>query len=339
MTEAPPTSSTRAVVCERYGSPAELVLRDVGIAEPGPGEVRVAVHAVGVNFPDALLIRGTYQERPPLPFVPGGEFAGTVVRSGPGVTGWEPGARVMAVTFLGALAAQVNVPATLLCRVPGPMPMTVAAGFLGVYCTAYYALHDVAALRSGETLLVTGASGGVGLAAVQIGRALGARVIAAASSRDKTGFAVANGAQAGIDYTQESLRDRLRDLTGGRGVDVVVDPVGGRVFDEAVRRVGRGGRYVIVGFAGGRIGALPANLPLLKGFAVLGANFALLRDADPERARSIAAAVADLYSDGRIRPHVERSYPLEAVAEALAHVEQGRARGKIVVTLGPGPAS
>jgi len=321
---------TRALVCRRFGPLRDLSFERIPIAPPGPGELRIRVQYVGLNFPDVLLVRGAYQERPPFPFTPGGELSGIVTDVGAGVDVCWRGERVMAITFRGALAEEINVCADRVRRVPPTMSMETAAAFQGVYFTAYYALVLRGCLQSGETLLVLGSSGGVGSAAVQIGRALGATVIGAAGSAEKAEFALAQGAHHAIDYASQSLRDRVRELTDGRGADVVLDPVGGKVFDEAVRAVAWNGRYLVVGFAAG-IGSLPANLPLLKGYSLVGVYYGRFREFEPVAAQEAARATEALYEKGLIAPHIGATYPFESAVAALEHLARGDARGKIVV--------
>lgn len=332
------SASVHALVCHRYGPLADLEFRPLALGPPARGELRVRVEAVGINFPDALLVTGRYQERPVLPFVPGGELSGTVIGFGPDTAGFAPGDRVMAVTLRGALASEVNVRSDLVRRVPDGMPMTMAAALQGVYCTAHYALSRRAQLRPGETLLVTGASGGVGLAALQLGVARGARVIAAASTREKLAFAMQHsGVTRGIAYGEEPLRERLRELEADGAVDVVLDPVGGAVFEPAARAMRWDGRYVVVGFASGTVPCLPANLPLLKGFTLTAAYYGRFRELDPAGAAQVSAEVEEAWRLGQVRPVIERVFPFHEAREALQHVFEGHARGKVVVQVaGPG---
>ena len=260
----------RAVLCKAYGPPESLVVEDVPALAPGPGQVVVTVEAAGVNFPDTLIIQNKYQFKPALPFSPGGEAAGTIKALGAGVSGFEVGQRVIAFTGHGAFAEEVLADAGRLLPIPPGMSAEIAACFVMTYGTSYHALKDRALLQPGETLLVLGAAGGVGLAAVEIGKALGARVIAAASSAAKLEVCREHGADALINYDSEDLRERLKTLTEGRGVDVIYDPVGGGFTAPALRSMAWRGRLLVVGFANGQIPSIPLNLTLLKGCAIVG---------------------------------------------------------------------
>ena len=325
----------KAIVCRELGAPEQLVLEETEIEPPRPGEVRVRVQACSINFPDLLLIRGLYQEKPELPFIPGGEVAGVVEDAAPGPGMPAPGDRVMAISWRGGLAEYVNVPAAQAWPIPAGMSVQAAAGFPGVYGTAYHALKQRAGLRSGEVLLVLGAAGGVGLAAVQIGKAFGACVIAAAAGAEKRAFLERSGADDVIDYGTGQLRDTVRQLTGGRGADVIFDPVGGDFFDQAVRCVGWNGRILVVGFASGRIPQLPVNLALLKGMSVVGVFFGRFMKEEPDEARGNMRALTSLVADGRLHPHVHRVFPLEETAAAMNCLRDRQALGKVVVAVRP----
>jgi len=322
----------KAVLCKRYGPPESLVLEDVPAPEPGPGEVVISVKAASVNFPDVLIIQNKYQFKPPLPFSPGSELAGVVKRVGEGVTTVRAGDRVMAFTTYGAFAEEVKTEASRLVPMPQKMDFSTGAAFLLTYGTSDHALRDRAELKSGETLLVLGAAGGVGLAAIEIGAALGARVIACASSEDKLAVCREHGAQATINYAAEDLRERVKALTEGRGVDVVYDPVGGAYTEPAFRSLAWRGRLLVVGFAAGEIPKLPLNLPLLKGAAVIGVFWGDFTRREP---RAFADSIAQLgrwYSEGKLRPHVSQTLPLERAAEAIKLLASRQAKGKIVLT-------
>jgi NADPH2:quinone reductase len=301
---------------------------------PGPGEVLVEVHAAGVNFPDGLMVAGTYQTKPALPFSPGSEVAGLVRAVGHGVDGLAPGTRVTAFCGTGGYAEQVVVAATRVHPIPDGMPMEHAAAFPVVYGTSFHGLVDRAALLAGETLLVLGASGGVGLTAVQIGAALGARVIAAASSAEKLALAAEHGATDLIDYGSEDLRARVKEITGGAGVDVVYDPVGGPSAEAAVRSLAWGGRYLTVGYASGDIPRVGMNRLLLQEGSLLGVLWGAWAVRNPQSNAANMARLFDLYTDGRLRPHVSCSHPLSEAATALGVVMNREALGKLVLTTG-----
>ena len=321
----------KAVLCKAYGPPDSLVLEDVPAPEPGPGQVVVGVKACGVNFPDTLMIQGKYQHKPEFPFSPGGEVAGTVLRVGPGVEGVDIGDRVIAYTGYGGFAEEVVAGADRLIRMPAGMDFVQASAFVLTYGTSLYALKDRGRLAPGETLLVLGAAGGVGIAAVEIGKALGARVIAAASSEDKLALCREHGADETIDYGREDLREQLRALTGDRGVDVVYDPVGGPYTEPALRGTAWGGRFLVVGFAAGEIPRIPLNLPLLKGCDIVGVSWGGFLRRDGSRTAAHLEELVSLYATGKLKPHVTVTYPLERAAEALDDIMQLRAKCKIVV--------
>ena len=325
----------KAVVCEKLGPPENLVVRDIEPAPLQASQVQIRVAACSINFPDVLMIAGQYQERPELPFVPGGEVSGTVSAVGRGVDGFAPGDNVMAVTYRGGLAEMVNADSTSVHRIPAGMSRIVAAGFSGVCCTSYHALRQRGQLQAGETLVVLGAAGGVGLAAVQIGTAMGARVIAAVSSDEKARVALDGGAQHTINYSSVDLRGEIYRLTGGRGADVICDPVGGDLFDTAARCVAWNGRILVVGFAAGRIPRYPVNLALLKGASVVGVFYGRFEKEQPEDAARNMRELINLYSAGKLRPFVSQTFPLKDTAEAMNRVKERKATGKVVVIVDP----
>ncbi|MGI5166439.1 NADPH:quinone oxidoreductase family protein [Spirillospora sp. CA-253888] len=314
----------RALVCEEPGS---VVPRDLPTPEPGPGQVLVAVEAAGVNFVDGLFVEGRYQIKPPLPFVPGGEVAGTVVAVGPEVTDPAPGTRVVALCGLGGFASHIVVPA--LAAVPTGLDAPRAATFVQSYCTSLFALRDRAALRAGETVLVLGAGGGVGLAAVQVAKALGARVLAAASSPEKRKAALAAGADEAVD-TAEDVKTAARALSDG-GVDVVYDPVGGGLADPALRALREGGRYAVIGFASGTIPSLPLNQVLLRNRAVVGVDWGAWQLSHPLEQRALLEELLAWAEEGRITPAAPRGEPLEKAAEVLADLRERRVVGKVAL--------
>jgi NADPH2:quinone reductase len=306
---------------------------EVGEPVPGRGEVLVAVRAAGVNFPDVLLARGKYQFQPELPFSPGGELAGEVIAVGDGVSRLASGDRVAATMIHGAFAERVVVPEDACAKLPPEVDDVTAAGFLVTYGTAYHALVERAALASGETLLVLGAAGGVGLAAVEVGKLLGARVLAAASSPDKLALCRDRGAEAGIDYGRENLKERAKALSGG-GVDVVFDPVGGEHSEAALRALAWSGRLLVVGFASGTIPKIPLNLVLLKSCQIVGVFWGMAARRDPEGNRRSVDRLLGWLAEGALRPHIDARLPLERGAEAIERLERREARGKLVVTMG-----
>jgi NADPH2:quinone reductase len=321
----------KAVLCKAYGPPESLVVEDIASLEPGPGQVVVKVVAAGVNFPDTLIIQNKYQFKPPLPFSPGGEAAGTVLRVGEGVTGFAPGQKVIAFTGHGAFAEEVLADASRLLPIPNDMSFEIAASFVMTYGTSYHALKDRAAIRAGETLLVLGAAGGVGLAAVEIGKALGAKVIAAASSPEKLAVCTQHGADAVINYASEDLRERLKALTEGRGVDVVYDPVGGGYSEPALRSMAWRGRFLVVGFANGQIPSIPLNLTLLKGCSIVGVFWGDFVRREPKASARDLAELMELLQQGRLKPLVSASYRFDEIAQALNAVLERKVTGKIVV--------
>jgi NADPH:quinone reductase len=324
----------KAVLCKQYGPPDSLVIEELPPQKPGAGEVVVAVKAASVNFPDVLIIQNKYQFKPPLPFSPGSELAGVVKEAGPGVSGWRPGNRVIAFTTYGAFAEEVKTEAARLLPMPERMDFVTGAAFLLTYGTSDHALRDRAQLKAGETLLVLGAAGGVGLAAIEIAKALGARVIAGASSDDKLAVCREHGADAAINYASEDLRERIRALTEGRGVDVVYDPVGGPYTEPAFRSLAWRGRLLVVGFAAGEIPKLPLNLPLLKGASVVGVFWGDFAKREPKAFADSVRQLARWYGEGKLRPHVSQTFPLEKAADALKLLASRQAKGKIVLTVG-----
>jgi NADPH2:quinone reductase len=324
----------KAVVCKQYGPPESLVVEDIPSPEPGPGEAVLTVKAASVNFPDVLIIQNKYQLKPPLPFSPGSEMAGIVKAVGEGVTNVRKGDRVMAVTGYGAFAEEVKADARRVLPIPDGMDDLTAAAFPVTYGTSDHALSDRGALARGETLLVLGAAGGVGIAAIEIGKALGARVIACASSDDKLEVCRQHGADATINYSTEELRGRIAQLTDGRGADVVYDPVGGPYTEPALRSIAWRGRHLVVGFAAGDIPRIPLNLALLKGCSIVGVFWGEFARREPERFAERVGQLDRWYREGRLRPHVAETLPLERAAEALTRMASRQVKGKIVVVVG-----
>lgn len=323
----------RAVVCRSFGPPPDLELEEIDRPTLRDGEVRIAVHGCGVNFPDTLIIEGRYQFRPDPPFVPGCEAAGFVLEVAPDVTDVRQGDRVVALLTHGGFAEEVVTDAARVWPVPDSMDLATAAGFPFTYGTAYHALVQRAQLAAGETLLVLGAGGGVGVAAVAIGRALGARVIAIASSAEKRELAQAHGAEVALDYEPAPLKSRLMPLTSGHGVDVVFDAVGGAVAEQALRSIAWNGRYLVVGFASGSIPQMPLNLVLLKGCSIVGVFWGEAMRREPEVHRENFRALAELYACGKLAPAITEYAGIERVPEAIAALRDRRATGKIVVRI------
>jgi len=323
----------KAIVCEKHGPPDSLVVKDLPSPRAGAGEVVVSVRAASVNFPDVLIIENKYQFKPPLPFSPGSELSGVIKEVGEGVSGWRGGDRVMAFTTYGAFAEEAKIEATRLARLPAKMSFEEGAAFVLTYSTSDHALRDRAALSAGETLLVLGASGGVGLAAVEIGKALGARVIACASSGEKLAVCREHGADETIDYAAEDLRDRIKTITDGKGLDVVYDPVGGLYTELAFRSIAWRGRLLVVGFAAGEIPKLPLNLALLKGASVVGVFWGDFARREPKQFAASLRQIAAWYEAGKLRPHVSQTFPLTRAAEALKLMAARKVKGKIVLTV------
>ena len=321
----------KAVLCKAFGPAETLVLEEIASPAIKKNEILLDVHAAGVNFPDTLIIEGKYQFKPPFPFSPGGEAAGVVCEVGEKVSHLKVGDRVMALTGWGSFAEQVAVPGYNVLPIPPSMDFNIAAAISKTYGTSMHALKQRANLQPGETLLVLGASGGVGLAAVEIGKAMGARVIAAASSADKLAVAKAAGADELINYSEASLKDEVKRLTDGNGADVIYDPVGGDLFDQAIRSIAWNGRLLVVGFASGRIPELPVNLALLKGAAVVGVFWGSFAQRQPQDNAANFQQLFTWYGEGKLKPLVSQAYPLEQAAQAINDLGQRKAVGKIVV--------
>jgi NADPH2:quinone reductase len=321
----------KALVATRCGEPSDLEYRDVPDPEPGPGQVLVDIRAIGCNFPDILMVQGKYQVKPPLPFSPGHEIAGVVRAVGAGVTRVQPGARVIASLEWGGYAERAVTPAARVFPIPDAMPFDEAAALFVVYQTGYCALVRRAALQPGEWLLVHGAAGGVGLAAVQLGKALAARVIATAGTPEKLEVARRAGADVLIDYRTEDWIERVKAVTGGEGADVIYDPVGGDVFDGSTKCIAFEGRLLTIGFAGGRIPTLAMNRVLLKNFSVVGVHWGYYQRRGSPLVGEWMDALLKLYDQGRIRPVIYRTYPLREAAAALRALAARESYGKVVL--------
>jgi NADPH2:quinone reductase len=323
----------KALYCREFSPEENLKVEDIDTPVLPPAHVMIDVKAAGLNFPDLLCIRGDYQLKPPLPFVPGGEGAGVVTQLGEGVDNLTVGDRVCFNGLTGAFAQQVASPAGAVTKIPDGMPFEQAAGLTVVYATSYYALKQRGKLQAGETLLVLGAAGGVGLAAVELGKAMGAKVIAAASSDEKLAAAKAHGADEGINYTTEDLKARVKELTGKQGADVIYDPVGGELAEAAFRAIAWEGRHLVIGFASGPIPKLPLNLPLLKGASAVGVFWGAWAMRDPGAHYKNMAELFEFYETGAIKPHVAATYPLEQFLEAFGELSGRRAIGKVVLSM------
>lgn len=327
----------RAIIIKEHGRPEDMVIEHKAVPVPGPGQMLVEARAIGVNYPDLLVIGGTYQTLAALPFSPGKDLSGVVRAVGPGVSGVEPGERVLCQMEYGAYAEQVVVDEASCLRIPDQMPFEDAAAMGLVYQTAYFALVERGLYRAGETVLVNGAAGGVGLAAVQIAKGLGATVLAGVLTGAQAAVARDGGADHVVDLSvpnlHDALRDQVRALTDGRGADIVLDPIGGDVFDAALRSLAWRGRMVVIGFISGRIPQIRANYLLVKNIQVSGLQWSDYRERDPERVRRVQSMLFDLYQAGRVRPRVMRTFRFEDFAHALGLVRDGAVTGKVVLTV------
>jgi NADPH2:quinone reductase len=333
MLQKEPTRQARAIQCTVFGEPESLVSASVELPAPGSRQVRVAIRAAGVNFADYLIVGGKYQIKPDLPFTPGLEAAGEVVELGPGVNDLQLGQRVAVVTRPGGcFATGAVIDAAHVVPLPSAIDFVTASCMPVAYGTAHFALSHRGRLRAGETLLVTGAAGGVGLAAVEVGKALGARVIAAARGQDRLELVRSRGADELVDYGAESLRDRVKALTGGSGADVILDPVGGDVFDECLRVINNEGRILVVGFAGGRIPSVPANRILIKNCSIVGVDYGTEMDGPPAL-RARLTEVFSWFAQGRLKPHISARLSLNEAGAALRLLAARAAHGKIALEM------
>jgi NADPH:quinone reductase-like Zn-dependent oxidoreductase len=321
----------RAIVCNAYGPPEDLVIADVAEPVPGPGQLLVRVHVAAVNFPDVLLIAGKYQIRIPVPFTPGSELAGEVLAAGEGAA-FSPGQRVFGATAVGAFAERALLDTRSAALVPDDADFASAAAFGVTYRTAYHALRSIAQVAEGDWVVVLGAAGGVGLAAVDLAVAMGARVLAAASSPEKLELCRQRGAQATVDYDREDLKSRIRELTGD-SARVIIDPVGGPYSEPALRGLARGGTFITLGYAAGTIPAIPLNLVLLKGISVRGMEIRTFMGDHPDEAARDMAELSQMFADGRIRPYIGARFPLAETPAALRYVAERKVLGKVVIDL------
>lgn len=322
----------QALLCEEHGPPESLNMRDVAVPQPGEGEILIRVHAAGLNFPDSLIIENKYQIKPPLPFSPGGELAGVVEAVGPGVTRFKAGDRVAALPSWGSFAEYAVAKDVRTTPVPDTMDFETAAVFAFAYGTSHHAFKQRAKLQAGETVLVLGASGGVGLAAVEIAKAMGARVIAAASTADKLAIAREHGADELVNYDEQDMKAVVKDLTGGKGVDVIYDPVGDKYADPAFRTIGWEGRYLVIGFAGGQIPAIPFNLPLVKGASIVGVFWGDFVTRTPAEHHRNMAELYEMHAAGKLKPRISGRYALKDAAQAIRQLTERTITGKVVIT-------
>jgi NADPH:quinone reductase len=332
----------KAMLCTHYGPPEEMELRDLPSPVPGKGQVLITVKACGVNFPDVLMLADKYQFRPALPFPPGGEVAGVVKALGEGVTNLKVGDRVAVSVGSGGFVEEVLADARRCVPVPANVSFEVASAFIVTYGTSYHALKDRARLKAGEYLVVLGAAGGVGLSAVELGVAMGAKVIAGASTQEKVDLAIKHGAEAGFVYPklpltrdqQKAMSDKIKELTGGRGADVLYDPVGDQYAEPSLRAMNWEGRYLVIGFAAGEIPKIPLNLTLLKGCDVLGVFWGAFTGRNPQAANEALREIMQMISDGKLKPDVSAKFPLARAGESIRMLQDRKAMGKVVVTMG-----
>lgn len=323
----------KAIVCHSFGPSSKLKYEEVTDPVPGEKEILIDVHACSVNFPDTLIIQGLYQFKPDLPFSPGSDIAGTVAAVGEGVKGFKPGDEVVGFAAHGGFAEKAVVKSNACFPKPPGMDMVQAAAFLMAYGTSYHALKDRAQLKEGDTLLVLGAAGGVGLTAVELGKQMGAKVIAAASTAEKLAVCQSYGADELINYTEVDLKGTVKELTQGKGVDVVYDPVGGAFSEPALRAMAWNGRYLVVGFAAGDIPKIPLNLPLLKGCQIVGVFWGSFAQQFPGENLQNTMQLIQWFAGGKLRPKIHDTYPLPNAAQALEDIQARRVKGKAVIVM------
>ena len=320
-----------AWLCDNPVGVDALTWKELPTPTPSAGEVLVEIHAASLNFPDLLIVQNKYQMKPALPFVPGSEYAGVVQAIGAGVAHLKVGQPVACLSGTGGFATHTLAPAALCMPLPAGFPMVDAAAFIMIYATSHHALVDRARLKAGETVLILGAAGGVGTSAIQIAKACGARVIAAASSDDKCALCTSIGADATINYTSSNLREAVKTLTAGKGPDVIYDPVGGDYSEQAFRSIGWRGRYLVVGFAAGPIPSLPLNLALLKGASIVGVFWGDFSKREPKANAAMMAELAQWYGQGKIKPVIDRTMPMAELKAAFAHMGSRGVKGKLVM--------
>lgn len=323
----------KAIQCHKHGLPSDLTYTDVNLPKPGDKEILISIKACSLNFPDTLIIQGKYQFKPDLPFTPGSDIAGVVKEVGELVKHLKVGDEVFGFTMTGGFAEEAIVPAKMVFPKPPNMDFPTAASFLLAYGTSYHALKDRALLKSGETLVVLGASGGVGLAAIELGKVLGARVIAAASTDEKLDVCKAHGADDTINYSKEDLKNRIKELTDGKGADVIYDPVGGDYSESALRAIAWEGRYLVVGFAAGDIPKIPLNLALLKGCQIVGVFWGAFATKDPMANMTNSMELMQLFTEGKLKPRIHATYCLEDTPIALQEMMDRKVKGKSVIVM------
>ncbi len=321
----------QAWLCENPTGVDSLQWKELPTPEPKAGEVLIEIKAASLNFPDLLIVQNKYQTKPALPFVPGSEYAGVVVAVGEGVTQLKVGQSVACLSGTGGFATHTIAPAALCMPLPSGFPHVDAAAFIMIYATSHHALVDRAQLKAGETVLVLGAAGGVGTSAIQVAKAVGARVIAAASTDEKCELCKSIGADATINYSTQDLREAIKAATGGKGPDVIYDPVGGDFAAPAFRSIAWRGRYLVIGFAAGPIPALPFNLPLLKGASIVGVFWGGFAKAEPKASAAMMVELARWYAEGKIKPVIDRTMPMAGLKAAYAHMGSRGVRGKLVM--------
>ncbi len=320
-----------AWLCENPTGVDALTWKELPTPQPGPGEVLIAIEAASLNFPDLLIVQNKYQMKPTLPFVPGSEYAGVVQAVGDGVQHLTPGQSVACLSGTGGFGTHTIASAKLCLALPKDFSFVDAAAFIMTYATSYHALMDRAQLKAGETVLILGAAGGVGTSAIQIAKAAGAKVIAAASTDEKCALCTSLGADATINYQRENLREALKSLTDGKGPDVIYDPVGGEYTEPAFRSIAWRGRYLVIGFAAGPIPSLPLNLPLLKGASIVGVFWGELARREPQANQALMGALLAWYADGKIKPVIDRTMPMSELKAAFAHMGSRGVMGKLVM--------
>ena len=323
----------KAIVCKKYGPPSDLVLVDVELPKMGEKQVRIQIKACSLNFPDTLIIQGLYQFKPKLPFTPGSDISGIVLEVGSKVKHLNVGDEVLGFTLTGGFAEEAVVDAKTIFPKPPNMAFPIAASFLLAYGTSYHGLVDRAKLKEGETIVVLGASGGVGLAAVEIAKQLGATVIAAASTDEKLELCKKHGADLIINYSKEDLKLRIKELTDGKGTDVIYDPVGGKYAESALRAIAWEGRYLVVGFATGEIPKMPLNLTLLKGCQIVGVFWGSFAMKNPEKNMENSHQLMNWYTEKKVKPHIHKLYSLKETPQALEEMMARKVLGKVVVTM------
>ena len=323
----------KAIQCHKHGLPSDLIYTDVNLARPGEKEILISIKACSLNFPDTLIIQGKYQFKPDLPFTPGSDIAGVVKEVGGSVKHLKVGDEVFGFTMTGGFAEEAIVTAKMVFPKPPNMDFPTAASFLLAYGTSYHALKDRARLKPGETLVVLGASGGVGLAAIELGKVLGARVIAAASTDEKLEICKAHGADDLINYSKEDLKNRIKELTDGKGADVIYDPVGGDYSESALRAIAWEGRYLVVGFAAGDIPKIPLNLALLKGCQIVGVFWGVFATKDPVANMTNSMELMQFFTEGKLNPRIHATYSLKDTPIALQEMMDRKVKGKSVIVM------